>query len=159
MPQNRRIQFSVLFRFKNWSRANFSKSPIFPIWFWFSKIMKILSREKIIFHMLFGASHGTPRIWFIQYNLYCIAWLGNNWLCRFNRSGIPNIWHHPGFIFSFSSTLLDDNLRTFLFCELTNISLIWTNRCLNYVWLCWKCYVDVTIEQQFCQEVLYHGYN
>ena len=28
----------------------------------FQKIMKMLSREKIIFHMLFGASHGTPRI-------------------------------------------------------------------------------------------------
>ena len=28
----------------------------------FQKIMKMLSREKILFHMLFGASHGTPRI-------------------------------------------------------------------------------------------------
>ena len=28
----------------------------------FQKIMKMLSREKIIFHMLFGASHDTPRI-------------------------------------------------------------------------------------------------
>ena len=28
----------------------------------FKKIMKMPSREKIIFHMLFGASHGTPRI-------------------------------------------------------------------------------------------------
>ena len=27
----------------------------------FQKIMKMLSREKILFHMLFGASHGTPR--------------------------------------------------------------------------------------------------
>ena len=27
----------------------------------FQKIMKMLSREKIIFHMLFGASHDTPR--------------------------------------------------------------------------------------------------
>ena len=27
----------------------------------FQKIMKMLSREKYIFHMLFGASHGTPR--------------------------------------------------------------------------------------------------
>ena len=26
----------------------------------FQKIRKILSREKYIFHMLFGASHGTP---------------------------------------------------------------------------------------------------
>ena len=26
----------------------------------FQKIRKMLSREKIIFHMLFGASHGTP---------------------------------------------------------------------------------------------------
>ena len=26
----------------------------------FQKIMKMLSREKILFHMLFGASHGTP---------------------------------------------------------------------------------------------------
>ena len=29
----------------------------------FQKIRKILSREKYIFHMLFGASHGTPRIY------------------------------------------------------------------------------------------------
>ena len=28
----------------------------------FQKIMKMLSREKIIFLMLFGASHGIPRI-------------------------------------------------------------------------------------------------
>ena len=28
----------------------------------FQKIKKMVSREKIIFHMLFGASHGTPRI-------------------------------------------------------------------------------------------------
>ena len=28
----------------------------------FQKIMKMLSREKIIFHMLFGASHDTHRI-------------------------------------------------------------------------------------------------
>ena len=28
----------------------------------FQKIRKILSREKYIFHMRFGASHGTPRI-------------------------------------------------------------------------------------------------
>ena len=28
----------------------------------FQKIMKMLSREKILFHMLFGASHGNPRI-------------------------------------------------------------------------------------------------
>ena len=28
----------------------------------FQKIMKMLSREKILFHMLFGASHGTSRI-------------------------------------------------------------------------------------------------
>ena len=27
----------------------------------FQKIRKILSREKYIFHMLFGAFHGTPR--------------------------------------------------------------------------------------------------
>ena len=27
----------------------------------FQKIRKILSREKYIFHILFGASHGTPR--------------------------------------------------------------------------------------------------
>ena len=26
----------------------------------FQKIMKMVSREKIIFHMLFGASHGIP---------------------------------------------------------------------------------------------------
>ena len=30
----------------------------------FLKIKKMLSREKIIFHMLFGASHDTPRILF-----------------------------------------------------------------------------------------------
>ena len=28
----------------------------------FQKNMEMLSREKIIFHMLFGASHGTPRM-------------------------------------------------------------------------------------------------
>ena len=31
----------------------------------FQKIMKMLSREKILFHMLFGASHDTPRIVFL----------------------------------------------------------------------------------------------
>jgi len=33
----------------------------------FQKIMKMLSREKYIFHMLFGASHGTPRITLPRY--------------------------------------------------------------------------------------------
>ena len=32
----------------------------------FQKIRKILSREKYIFHMLFGASHGTPRSRFLH---------------------------------------------------------------------------------------------
>ena len=30
----------------------------------FQKIMKMPSREKYIFHMLFGASHGTPVVLF-----------------------------------------------------------------------------------------------
>ena len=38
----------------------------------FQKIIKMLSREKILFHMLFRASHGTLRIrvWVIQYDTW-----------------------------------------------------------------------------------------
>ena len=36
----------------------------------FQKIMKMLSREKILFHMLFGASHGTPVIVIFPHDKY-----------------------------------------------------------------------------------------
>ena len=79
MPQNRWISFSV--QFYNWSRAKILKCPTFsclkilkcPIflicfWKWNSSILgrlknfkQILSHDKIICHMLFGAFQVTPR--------------------------------------------------------------------------------------------------
>ena len=73
MPQNRRISFSVPIWFwkwekwdisKNWHVINFwtEKEPKMKIFDFgaFQKIRKMLSHDKILFHMLFGAFHDTP---------------------------------------------------------------------------------------------------
>ena len=83
----------------------------------FQKIMKMLSREKYIFHMLFGASHGTPysiSIEFIQ--SYSITWKTQSG----QDENIPIIWS-----FTFGLTKIQSRVqiwKSFFIIDLINFA-------------------------------------
>ena len=101
----RRIQISVPILFLNWSRANFWNAPFyltdsengiksktekepkmkFVDFGAFQKITKMLSRDKILLQMLFGAFHDTSCITFHHRATECTAFLDVSIIHEFKK--------------------------------------------------------------------------